>query len=229
MNDPNGGAVAVMGPTDLEFAETGFVYIQMLLDQIYVSGVRTLGEAMFRVAGKAPFGAGRVDLTFQGTMLFGDPALPMSPPARVAPPPTVVMTDRLDGAGGFSATDLASRVAPRAGRRPVAGSDALAGSMSAPLLSELQRAPVFALEGASPNPAVGGALTVAFSLKGAEPAELELIDVSGRRVATQEVGSLGPGRHVLNLAEGLRIQPGIYIVRLTEAGHSLTQRVAALR
>ncbi len=51
------------------------------------------------------------------------------------------------------------------------------------------------LEGARPNPAVAGQLTVAFTLPNAEPARLELIDVSGRRLAARDVGSLGPGRH----------------------------------
>ena len=87
---------------------------------------------------------------------------------------------------------------------------------------------VFALEGARPNPAVAGQLTEFFSLPNAEAAKLELIDVSGRRWATREVGSLGPGRHSVNFGQGARIPPGIYLTRLTQGGHSLTRRVAVL-
>jgi hypothetical protein len=87
---------------------------------------------------------------------------------------------------------------------------------------------VLTLDGARPNPAVGGALTVAFTLPSAEAAKLELIDVSGRRLAAQDVGSLGTGPHSVNLGEGVRIPPGVYLVRLTRAGQRLVQRVAVL-
>jgi hypothetical protein len=85
-----------------------------------------------------------------------------------------------------------------------------------------------ALDGARPNPAVGGTLTVAFSLPSVDPVRLELIDVSGRELLAQEVGSLGPGRHVLKLGQGARIPPGVYVVRLAEGGHSLTRRAVVL-
>jgi hypothetical protein len=87
---------------------------------------------------------------------------------------------------------------------------------------------IFAFEGARPNPAVAGQLTEFFSLPSAEAARLELMDVSGRRLAAREVGSLGPGRHSVNLSESVRIPPGIYLVRLTQAGHSLTRRAVVL-
>ena len=87
---------------------------------------------------------------------------------------------------------------------------------------------VFALEGARPNPAVARQLTEFFSLASAEAAKLELINVSGRRWAMREVGSLGPGRHSVTFGAGGRIPPGIYLARLTQGGHSLTRRVAVL-
>jgi hypothetical protein len=88
--------------------------------------------------------------------------------------------------------------------------------------------PALALEGARPNPAVGGALAVAFTLSSAEAAKLELIDVTGRRLVARDVGSLGPGAHSVNLGEGTRIPPGIYLVRLSAAEQRLTRRVVAL-
>jgi len=87
---------------------------------------------------------------------------------------------------------------------------------------------VFALEGARPNPAGAGQLTVLFSLPSAESGRLELIDVGGRLMVGREVGSLGPGSHSVNLSERGRIPPGIYLVRLTQGAFGLTRRVAVL-
>ena len=67
-----------------------------------------------------------------------------------------------------------------------------------------------------------------FTLPTAGAAKLDLLDVSGRRWTTREVGSLGPGGHSVNFSEGGRIPPGIYLTRLTQGGHSLTRRVVVL-
>ena len=85
-----------------------------------------------------------------------------------------------------------------------------------------------ALEGARPNPTVAGAVKVAFTLSSAERARLELIDVSGRLVAIRDVGALGPGPHMVDLEEGGRVPPGVYLIRLTAASRSFTRRVAVL-
>ncbi len=86
----------------------------------------------------------------------------------------------------------------------------------------------FALEGAQPNPTHRARLTVTFALPGASPARLELVDVSGRRVAWREVGALGAGRHTVDLAEGRRVAPGFYILRLTQGGELRTRRVLVI-
>jgi hypothetical protein len=78
----------------------------------------------------------------------------------------------------------------------------------------------FALEGAWPNPSSGGAPAVAFRLPDGSPALLELLDVSGRRVLEREVGTLGIGRHRVNLASERRLGPGIYLLRLTQGANS---------
>jgi len=89
-------------------------------------------------------------------------------------------------------------------------------------------APVLALSGPRPNPAVR-ALAVAFSLPDAAPARLEVLDVAGRVVRAREVGTLGAGSHVVDLTEGRMPPPGVYLVRLTRAGTSLTQRASVIR
>ena len=83
--------------------------------------------------------------------------------------------------------------------------------------------PVFALRGAVPNPAIHG-LRVVFSLASAAPARLEVIDIAGRRVVSRELGALGPGTHALSLEEAAGLRPGLYLLRLTQAGQSLTSR-----
>jgi hypothetical protein len=84
-----------------------------------------------------------------------------------------------------------------------------------------------ALEGARPNPAVGG-LRVHFTLASGERAVLELMDVAGRRVARREVGSLGPGRHSVVLAPA-HARQGLYFVRLSQGGRALTARAVLVR
>ena len=70
---------------------------------------------------------------------------------------------------------------------------------------------------------------VQFALPTAALARLELLDVSGRRVAEREVGSLGAGRHALDLVGGRSLAPGLYLVRLTQGANTRTARVAELR
>ncbi len=85
--------------------------------------------------------------------------------------------------------------------------------------------PVFALHRVSPNPA-HAVLRVEFSLEEGPGATLELLEVTGRRVATREVGSLGPGRHQLEL-RGL--PAGVYLVRLTQGNRMRTTKALVLR
>ena len=86
----------------------------------------------------------------------------------------------------------------------------------------------FALEGARPNPASGHDLRVAFALPIAAPAQLELLDVTGRRIFARDVGALGPGQHSVNLAEGHSVATGIYWVRLTQGANRRTTRAAVI-
>jgi hypothetical protein len=87
---------------------------------------------------------------------------------------------------------------------------------------------VFALEGVRPNPSHGERLSVTFTLPTAAPGKLELVDVSGRRVAEHEVGPLGAGQHTLDLGAGRHLAPGFYLVRLTQGANTRTTRVAVL-
>jgi hypothetical protein len=87
----------------------------------------------------------------------------------------------------------------------------------------------FALEGVLPNPTDGRGLFVAFALPTGATARLELLDIGGRRLLSREVGSLGAGRHTVNLAQGRRIAPGLYWVRLAQGPNRGTTRVAVMK
>jgi len=87
----------------------------------------------------------------------------------------------------------------------------------------------FALEHVSPNPSHGERLSVEFVLPDADAARLDLLDVSGRRVAGAEVGSLGVGHHTVALAAGRPLAPGVYLVRLARGASTRVTRVAVLR
>lgn len=89
--------------------------------------------------------------------------------------------------------------------------------------------PALALLGARPNPAPGGRLSVAFVLPTGDPATLDLIDVAGRQVSTREVGSLGPGQHVVDLADASRLPAGVYLIRLHHAQRTLVARAVVMR
>jgi hypothetical protein len=104
-----------------------------------------------------------------------------------------------------------------------AGSETFAGEVWVEVPSEL----ALALDGLRPNPAVGD-LVVAFTLASRDAACLELVDVAGRRVLARDFTGLAPGRHTLRL-DLARPPAGVYFLRLTQAGHSVTARAAITR
>lgn len=87
-------------------------------------------------------------------------------------------------------------------------------------------APALAIRSVRPNPS-DREMWVAFSLATAQPARLELIDVSGRRVREQTVN--GGGQQMVDLATGGRLAPGVYLVRLTQDRQSVVTRVSVVR
>jgi hypothetical protein len=80
----------------------------------------------------------------------------------------------------------------------------------------------------APNPATLDA-TVTFALPIDAPASLEVVDLAGRMVSRQAVGSRGAGVHTFRLAELRGLRPGVYLVRLTQGRESLIKRLAVIR
>ena len=86
-----------------------------------------------------------------------------------------------------------------------------------------------ALQCTWPTPSRGG-LSVAFSLPATGETSLDLLDVSGRRVAGRNLGRLAPGPHVESLARETDSLPaGMYFLRLTLAGASVVGRLVLTR
>jgi sugar lactone lactonase YvrE len=85
-----------------------------------------------------------------------------------------------------------------------------------------------ALRGITPNPA-RHELRVSFSLVDSKAASLALFDVSGRQIAARRVDGMGPGWHSVTLSERSSLPAGLYIIRLSQGGRSLTTRAAVVR
>ena len=85
-----------------------------------------------------------------------------------------------------------------------------------------------ALDRVSPNPAVAS-FRVSFTLAGAGVASLDLFDIVGRRVTHRDLGALGPGPHEAMLRPDAGLPPGIYSMRLVEAGRDVVARVVLMR
>jgi hypothetical protein len=81
-----------------------------------------------------------------------------------------------------------------------------------------------ALLGIRPNPTRLSAL-IEYSLENWSPARIELVDVAGRSVLRRDLGTPGPGRHALMLQPDSGTRTGMYVVRLTQAGDSVSAKM----
>jgi hypothetical protein len=85
-----------------------------------------------------------------------------------------------------------------------------------------------ALAGATPNPA-RDRLAVSFTLPERGAGALELFDLRGARVSRHELGALDAGPHRVVLSDGRQLAAGVYLVRLTHAGRTLTAKACVVR
>lgn len=106
----------------------------------------------------------------------------------------------------------------------------LAGGASAPAAGEEEAAAGPGVEcGLHPiasNPA-HGPFDVAFALPSSEPARLEILDVSGRRVESLDVTPRGGLQHA-RVGGAAHLAPGVYLVRLSQADRQWSRRVAVV-
>jgi len=132
-----------------------------------------------------------------------------------------------DGNGRFTYEDRAIEPGRRYGYRLAFPDEAGEGHTETSWVEVPERAP-FALLGARPNPA-RGVLSLAFSLPRTDPAQIEVLDLAGRRLAVRDVGAMGAGEHRVAFEGSARWRSGIYLVRLTQGGRTEVQRVALVR
>jgi hypothetical protein len=76
-------------------------------------------------------------------------------------------------------------------------------------------------------PPTHGKLALLLDLPRNEPAAIEVFDVAGRRVLSQDVSALGPGRHRIQLQEALA--SGLYLVRARQGTEAVVVRAVVLR
>jgi hypothetical protein len=133
-----------------------------------------------------------------------------------------------DGSGRLVYRDLNVTAGQRYGYRlgvTAAGQEVLIGDVWV----DVPAGTSFALRPVQ-NPVSGGVLTVSFSLPKNAPASLEILDLGGRRVAREEVGGFGAGTHVLTLRQLQgKLGEGVYMVRLTQGGRSVTTKVSVIQ
>lgn len=79
-----------------------------------------------------------------------------------------------------------------------------------------------------PNPAAG-IFSASFALAGDGPAQLEMFNVRGQRVLAREVEALGAGEHRLDIGRATDYPSGVYFLRLSQSGRSVSSRFVLVR
>ena len=80
----------------------------------------------------------------------------------------------------------------------------------------------------SPNPAVG-TLTALYTVANDDAAHIEMFNVRGQRILAREIGSVGAGAHRVEIGNAKDYPSGVYFLRLTQAGRSVTSRFVVVR
>jgi len=133
-----------------------------------------------------------------------------------------------DAGGTIRYDDFAVRAGGRYGYR-LGYSSGDGREFTAEVWIDLPGLSSLSLQGVRPNP-IGRDAAVYFSLPDANPASLELIDMSGRRLFAREVGSLCVGNHVISLRNDVaKLPEGMYVLRLSQGHHSLVTKAIIVR
>jgi hypothetical protein len=90
------------------------------------------------------------------------------------------------------------------------------------------QAPALSLDRPYPNPVIENA-SLNFSVPASGRVELSVYDVSGRVVESIFDDAVEAGSHSLNWAPGADISSGVYFIRLTTEGGTLTQQAMVIR
>jgi hypothetical protein len=140
---------------------------------------------------------------------------------------TALSSVRLDGSGQVEYEDRAVSAGSRLGYRLLVDEGGEV-TRSSETWVDVPKGESFALEGFRPNPSSAGA-RVAFRVAERGTVTLELIDLSGRRVAQRRIEATSPGAMTVEMAPESRLAPGLYFIRLTQGERSLLRRGTVVR
>jgi len=132
-----------------------------------------------------------------------------------------------DGSDRVNVHDCDVRPGERYGYRLVRGEGPDAEVMGETWLT-VPLAEGLRIASARPNPAPGE-LRLVFALRDASAATLEVLDAAGRRVVVRRLDGLGAGAHDLRLGESAGLPSGVYLIRLSQGGRSVTTRACLIR
>jgi hypothetical protein len=94
-------------------------------------------------------------------------------------------------------------------------------------LASVSRPASLSLALAGPNPSRGD-VVLSFTLTGSERATLEVVNVTGRRLMSEDVGYLGAGVHAFDIGSRQRLPAGMYFVRLRQGSQFAQAKVSVL-
>jgi len=152
----------------------------------------------------------------RGLQRFGNTALAISD--RVSTTGSVVMSG--SSPSNVALAQYTVELRPAAGTAPLY----LAEEYGAPS-REVSR---FSLRSVLPNPASSDRVVVRFSLINGPKADLDLFDLTGRRVHHEAVGWMGPGEHEATLRMD-RLPAGVYLMRLSQGDQATVLKTTLLR
>src|SRR5262249_18347313 len=127
--------------------------------------------------------------------------------------------------GHFTLTVTATDARPFQKPLPVAGPPNPRNAF--PAGASTVASPALAVRVRGPQP-IAGAPEVELVLGSEAPAQVEVLDVAGRRIQSRDLAGLGAGAHSLRLDAG-GFTPGLYWLRLTQGGREARARMLVIR
>jgi hypothetical protein len=131
-----------------------------------------------------------------------------------------------DGMGRIVFEDASVHAGDRFGYRLIASG----GDVSQPtgeVWIDIPGAVEWSLSAPTPNPA-GRIASLRVSLPSRSTGTVQLLDICGRRMASQSLGNLSIGSHLLSF-DVAALPAGVYVMQLRDRGRSLTRRLVVMR
>jgi hypothetical protein len=219
----------------------GDIVAQVLSGGGLASGAATLGRTVCAAAGAQTLPAAIADGLGGAFVTWQDKRGALNDIYAIRLDANAIPTSSWPANGSPVCIAAGERTAPQlatlgAGQAIVVFSDTRSG-VSAPYAARLSPvAPVTGIEDAapltlalatvSPNPS-RGAFALRFVLAGEGTAEMDVLDISGRRLHQEKLGALSAGAHEWHMS-GEALPPGVYLARLTQGGATRTARVVVL-